>query len=63
MKNKDKNFVLIKKANGSEVARFATMNDLALYAMDESNETGEGYEVRNENPKYINTIGYSKTLI
>ena len=43
------------------MARFATMDDLALYAVDENNETGEGYEVRNEDPKYGNTVGHSIT--
>ena len=54
--NEQKTIVLTKKSDGSEVARFATMNDLTLYVMDETNESGEGYEVRNENPKHVNTI-------
>ena len=57
----NKNIVLIKKSDGSEVARFATMDELAVYAMDENNETGEEYEVRNEDPKYVNTVGHSTT--
>ena len=60
-KNNDKSIVLIKKSDGSEVARFATMGELASYAMDDHNETGEGYEVRNEDPKYVNTVGHSVT--
>ena len=55
----DKNIILIKKSDGSEVARFATMDEFTQYAMDEKNECGEGYEIRNVNPKYVNTVGHA----
>ena len=61
MSKNDKDIILIKKSDGSEVARFTTMDEFASYAMDEGNECGEGYEIRNVNPKYVNTIGHSST--
>lgn len=59
MDTKDKNFILTRKSDGKEVARFATMDEFASYAMDESNECGKGYVIRNVNPKYVNTVGHA----